>query len=281
MEADQINLAHEFGIEADGKVGARAARERSLASAAFAVKVDKLLQSCYKIDGMRSQELKAARLGRGWSQTQVAARVGVSQAYLNMLENGKRRLTSRLTRKLATIYGLSPVTLPVSGEFVSASVDDQHLAESLARLGYPGFAYLRTHTLRRNPSEVLLMALTQERLEARVAEALPWVVLEYWQGASTWFVEQARKLNIQNRLGFVVSLARLVSERDPENERRTDALRELESMLEESRLAKEDVFYRPPRTEGEREWFLQNRSEEARHWNLLTDLRPAHLPYGD
>jgi len=230
---------------------------------------------------MRRQELKAARLDRGWSQTQAAARLGVSQAYLNMLENGKRRLTPKLTRKLAVTFGLSPVTLPVSVEFVSAPVDGQDLVESLARLGYPGFAYLRTHALKKNPSEVLLMALTQERLEARVAEALPWVALEYWQGAPTWLVEQARKLNLQNRLGFVVSLARQISERNPQEEKRTQALRDLEATLDESRLAKEDVFYRPPRTEGEREWLLENCPEEARHWNLLTDLRPAHLQYGN
>jgi hypothetical protein len=51
--------------------------------------------------------------------------------------------------------------------------------------------------------------------------------------------------------------------------------------LDESRWAKEDAFYRLPRTEGEREWFLQNRPKEATHWNLLADLRPEHLQYGD
>jgi transcriptional regulator with XRE-family HTH domain len=243
------------------------------------INLDKLLQICYTIEVVRFQDLKAARLNKGWSQTQAAARLGMSQAYLNLLENGKRRLTPKVTRKLAMTYGLSPLTLPVSEEFVSGPVDDQYLAESLARLGYPGFAYLRTHTQKRNPSEVLLMALMQEKLEPRVAEALPWVVLQYWQGASTWLVEQARKFNLQNRLGFVVSLARRVSERDPQNEHRTQALRDLEATLDESRLAKEDFFYRPPRTEGEREWLLRNRPEEARHWNLLTDLRPSHLQY--
>jgi transcriptional regulator with XRE-family HTH domain len=226
---------------------------------------------------MRPQELKAARLNKGWGQTQAAARVGISQAYLNMLENGKRRFTAKLARRFVLTYGLSPESLPVSEDFVPATVDDQRLAESLARLGYPGFAYLRTHTLKKNPSEVLLTALVQERLEARVAEALPWVALVYWQGATTWLVEQARKLNLQNRLGFVVSLARQVSERDPQNDQRTHALRDLEATLDESRLAKEDAFYRPPRTEGEREWLLQNRSEEARHWNLLTDLQVIGL----
>lgn len=103
--------------------------------------------------------------------------------------------------------------------------------------------------------------------------------LNYWAMGSEWLVAQAKKLNLQNRLGFVVNLARRVSERNPQNEPRTQALLELEAMLDESRLAKEDAFYRPPRTEEERDWLRQNRSEEATHWNLLTDLRPEHLRY--
>jgi hypothetical protein len=65
---------------------------------------------------------------------------------------------------------------------------------------------------------------------------------------------------------------------DHENTR-VQSLRELRSKLDDSRLVKEDVFYRPPRTESERQWLMQNRSEEAVHWNLLTDLRPEHLQY--
>src|ERR1700674_6085820 len=102
---------------------------------------------------MKPQELKAARLDRGWSQIQAATRLGVSQAYLNMLENGKRRLTPRLTRKLVMTYGLSPVTLPVSGEFVPAPADDQHLAESLGRPGHPVFPSLRQHKRKGHPTE--------------------------------------------------------------------------------------------------------------------------------
>lgn len=225
---------------------------------------------------MKPQELKTARLERGWGQTEVAARVGVSQAYINMLEKGKRRLTRALARKFATVYELTP---PVSEAFDPRKADARHLPESLAKLGYPGFAYLRSHVVKRNPGEVLLTALTQESLEARVAEALPWLPLNYWRMDPTWLVEQARKLNLQNRLGFVVSLSRRVAERNAQDENRTRALREVEAALEESRLAKEDAFYRPPRTNGEREWLLQNRTQEAAHWNLLADLRPEHLQY--
>jgi hypothetical protein len=141
---------------------------------------------------------------------------------------------------------------------------------------------MRTHVLKRNPAEVLLTALGQNRLEGRAAEALTRVVLQYGRGRSNWLVEQARKFNLQNRLGFVVGLALQVAERGPgQDNTRIQSLLELRSKLDESRLVKEDAFYRPPQTDGERQWLAQNRSEEAVHWNLLTDLRPEHLPYGN
>src|SRR5216683_2674788 len=156
------------------------------------------------------------------------------------------------------------------------------VAESLAKLGYPGFAYMRTRVSKKNPAEVLLTALGQDKLEARVAEALPWVAMHCGHHTSNWLVEQARKFNLQNRLGFVVSLALQVVERVPgsgQESARVQSLRELRSKLDESRLVKEDAFYRPPRTDSEKQWLVQNRSEEATHWNLLTDLRPEHLQY--
>lgn len=175
-------------------------------------------------------------------QAQVAE-LGVSQAYVNMLENGKRRLTLGLTRRVSTLYGLSSETLPVSEEFAPAHTDDQHLAESLAKLGYPVFAYMRARVLKKNPAEVLLTALEQDRLEARVAEALPWVAMQYAHRTSNWLVELARKFNLQNCLGFVVSLAlQLLQKPLATTNTRIQSLRELRSTLDESRLVKEDVF---------------------------------------
>jgi transcriptional regulator with XRE-family HTH domain len=228
---------------------------------------------------MTPHQLKAARLKKGLVQTQAAESLGVSQAYVNMLEKGKRPLTRELTHRMVKLYNFSPETLPVSEDFLPALTDNEHLAESLAKLEYPGFAYLRTRASKKNPAEVMLTALWQNKLEARVAEALPWLVTRYWQVKSNWLVEQAKKFNLQNRLGFVVSLALQVAETAPIHDARVQSLRELRFSLDESRLAKEDVFYRPPKTDGERQWLSENRSEEARHWNLLTDLRPEHLQY--
>jgi len=93
-----------------------------------------------------------------------------------------------------------------------------------------------------------------------------------------WLVVEAKKFDLQNRLGFVVNLARQVSERGVEAER-TQALASPESLLERSRLAREDYFYRTPRNDRERQWLFENRPDAARHWNLLSDLRPEHLQY--
>ncbi|MEJ2008064.1 MAG: helix-turn-helix transcriptional regulator [Acidobacteriota bacterium] len=228
---------------------------------------------------MKRRDLKAERLRHGWGQVEAARRLGVSQPYLAMLEKGKRPLTDDLVRKAARVYGLPPVELPLPGKFVPARKEGaQQLVESLSRLHYPGFAYVRSRVKSRNPGEVLLTALAQEKLEARVAEALPWLLLQYWQMDLDWLVEQAKRCDLQNRLGFVATLARRLSEGTAETER-TRALSSLESTLDRSRLAREDSFPRPPRNNAEREWLIRNRLKEARHWNMLSDLQPEHLKY--
>lgn len=225
---------------------------------------------------MTPYEFKSARLDKGLNQTQAAAKLGVSQAHLNCLEHGKRRLTPELVRRAASAYGLSPDVLPTSEAFTPELVDDQRLTEMLARLEYPGFVYLRTKTHKRNPSEFLLTALSQESLDARVAAALPWVALKFAKPDS-WLVENARKYNLQNKLGFVVTLAKQVAQ--SRNDPRLAELSQLGQTLEESRLVKEGFLPRPPRTETEKEWLRDNRTEEAAHWNLLTRMRPEHLQY--
>ncbi len=230
---------------------------------------------------MKPRELKSARLKLGWGQTQAARRLGVSQPYLAMLEEGKRRLTPDLTRKATLAYRLSFVELPVPHPYEPpGQVEPQRLVEYLSSLGYPGFAYVRTHADKRNPAEVLLTALTQEGLEARVGEGLPWVLLRFWDMDFEWLVDQAKRFDLQNRLGFVTSLALQVSKRTPAADR-TDMLSKLEATLDRSRLARDDSFPRSPRGDAERNWLAQSRSEEARHWNMLSDLRPEHLQYAE
>jgi len=225
---------------------------------------------------MKPREFRSARLAKGWTQNQAAARLGMTQAYLNFLEHGKRRLTPDLVRRATSVYELSPKTLPVTDPYVPVETSDQHLAEALSTLGYPGFRYLRSDTAKKHPNEVLLTALWQKSLDGRVAEALPWIVMNYAE-LDSWLVENARQFNLQNRLGFLVSLARRAVEKL--NAQKSTELGRFQIQLDDSRLAKEDYFYRPPRTESESQWLRMNRTEEAVHWNLLTDMKPEHLQY--
>jgi transcriptional regulator with XRE-family HTH domain len=227
---------------------------------------------------MKRLALKEERLRRGWGQVEAARRLDVSQPYLAMLEEGKRPLTTALKRKVARLYGLQ-LEFPLVPRFTpNRKVKAQTLAEHLSRLQYPGFAYVRPHVPSKNPAEVLLTALAQESLEARTAEALPWLLLHYWQMDSQWMVEQAKRLDLQNRFGFVTTLARRLSEPTAEANR-TQSLRNLEQTLDASRLVREDFFYRPARNDAERDWLKENRTDDARHWNLFSDLRPEHLQY--
>jgi transcriptional regulator with XRE-family HTH domain len=227
---------------------------------------------------MKRLALKEERRRRGWGQVEAAKRLGVSQPYLAMLEEGKRPLTTTLKRKVARLYGLQ-LEFPLAPRFTpNRNVRAQTLVEHLSRLQYPGFAYVRPHVPSRNPAEVLLTALAQEKLEARTAEALPWLLLHYWQMDSQWMVEQAKRLDLQNRFGFVTTLARRLSEPTAQTSR-TQSLRNLEQTLDASRLVREDFFYRPPRNDAERNWLKENRTDDARHWNLLSDLCPEHLQY--
>ncbi len=217
---------------------------------------------------MNPEKLKDARRQRGYNQQQAAARLGVSQAYLSMLENGKRSPSVALARKLMRLYRLPPTVLPVSE--LPGKVTPALLAAELAALGYPGFAHLRGAARKVNPAAFLLTALSERNLEARVAEGLPWLVARYADMDFDWLVAHARMKNLQNRLGFVVTLARRASG--------NAALLEPEQALADSKLAKEDSFCREL-NEPELRWLREHSSEEARQWHLLSDLRPEMVRY--
>jgi transcriptional regulator with XRE-family HTH domain len=227
---------------------------------------------------MKYAELRLKRQQNGWSEQEAAERLGVSQSYLSMLENGKRPLTRRVARRAMKAFGLPATVLPPPR--VQSHWDSQRLAKELAALDYPGFSHMRTHGPKENPAVVLLATLSNDEVEARLVEALPWLLLRYWNLDQEWLLDETKRRDLQNRLGFVVALARRMSERStPPNAARTQLLVELETKLDKSRLVKEDTLGKPPQTSTEREWVMQNRTPEAKHWNVLTDWRPEHFQY--
>jgi hypothetical protein len=196
-----------------------------------------------------------------------------------MLERGQRTLTPKLALRAAKIYDLAPTTVPRSQRELPARLDAATLARDVAGLGYPGFAYLRSRRWTpKNPGEVLLTALAQDDLEPRLVEALPWLVLRYSTLDWSWVVREAKVRDLQNRLGFVVGLARELAVR-VDDKQRAHALADLEARLDRSRLVREDTLCRASLPEPERRWLAEHRPEAARHWNLLTDWTADALRY--
>jgi len=227
---------------------------------------------------MTGMELRRARKRKGWSQQEASARLGVSQPYLSLLERKHRRLTPRLVDRATRVFGLPLTSLPLK-PVGSQPHTLQQVAEELAALGYPGFAYMRTKR-KRNPAGALVAALKKENLEARLAEALPWVLLHYPNLDWKWLTDQARLHNLQNKLGFLVTVARMkLAEKGELQSRRYKKLHGAEEELQSSRLVQEDAFGEATLTPREREWLRENRPESAVYWNLLSDLSPEHLPY--
>lgn len=204
----------------------------------------------------------------------------MTQVYLSLMEGGKRPVPDRVTRVATALFGLPPTCLPLSAvRATDPSEVDFALEQGLARLGYPGLAYRKKAGARRNPLELLLMALSVDDLDPRLTEALPWLLLKFEGYDTGELVARAKSLDLQNRLGFTVALARRVGERSRVFRSRLDELKQLEQALERSRLAREDTYGRRETSDRMRAWLRNNRSQEAEHWNLLTDLKPEHLPY--
>ena len=129
---------------------------------------------------MTGTSLQQHRRGAGWTQARLADRLGVTQAYLSLMERGRRRVPDRLAQAATRLLRLPATTLPLPAYAAfDTAVAESWVEQSLSRLGYPGFAHRRHPGVTRNPVEVLLRALAFDDLDPRLAEALPWLLLRF------------------------------------------------------------------------------------------------------
>lgn len=225
---------------------------------------------------MRPEQLRSARRAAGMTQQQAAERLGVSQPYLALMERGRRPIPEQILPKIARLYRLGPTAISLQTDFVH-SADSASLSAGVARLGYPPFRHLRRGPAR-NPAAVLLAAIATSGVEVRIVESLPWLILAYRDLDWDWLIRESRLRDVQNRLGFLVTLARQIAHRRDDNVME-DRLDHVEEALNRSRLAREDTLIQNDLSDAERRWLRQHRSADARHWNLLTDLDSRSLPY--
>ncbi len=225
---------------------------------------------------MTAAELKNARKASSWTQVQAAARFGVTQAYLSMVERGERAVSSDLASRAAEVFEVPATALPLP-EYQTRAHDAGFFQAMLGSLGYPGFAYLRG-LARQNPTELLMEALDSDDLDSRVTEAMAWLPLTYPHLNWDWLTANAKLRDRQNRLGFVVALARQAAERDGSSQLEQELATHV-AKLEPSRLVKEDTLCRESMTRAERTWLREHRPKLAAHWNLLTDLTVEQLDH--
>ena len=109
-----------------------------------------------------------------------------------------------------------------------------------------------------------MTVLAKSDVDARVVEALPWLVTtfesEFDFGA---IVRQAKLQNLQNRSGFVLQVAAVD----------TPGGLMAVSELERARLLQEDTLCWDSMPAATREWMRANRAPLAEHWNVLTRLK--------
>jgi transcriptional regulator with XRE-family HTH domain len=190
--------------------------------------------------------LREARRERGWTQQKLADGLGISQAYVCLLERGRRTVPRRL----------------------------DEAPRALGALGYPGFAHMSGRQ-RLNPAELLLRVLRARQVDSRVVEALPWMLLRYPDLNWPWLLREARANDLQNRLGFLLGVAgELAALWGEQATARTLAAQE--RALEGSRLEREDTF-RDSMTEAERRWLHEHRPARAAHWNMLSTMTASEL----
>jgi hypothetical protein len=93
-----------------------------------------------------------------------------------------------------------------------------------------------------------------------------------------WPVTNAKIRDRQNRLGFVVELAKETALRKGDT-MHSAKLSETLSLLRRSRLVEEDTLCHDSMTQAERKWLRSKRPRAAKSWNLLTDLDVKDLSY--
>jgi transcriptional regulator with XRE-family HTH domain len=226
--------------------------------------------------GLHLFDLRSVRRQKRLTQSYVAAKLGVTQAYLSMMERHRRPVPDHLLPVFMALYGFSASVLPFRGRSHWAEMNDNELATELATLGYRGFAYLDKRQARWNPAELLLAALTRSDLETRVTEALPWVAYQYSNIDWEWAVREAKVNNVTNRLGFVVAVGRELAEKKQDTNA-VEVLRDVEMTLEPAVLRNLETLCHDRMTNVERRWLEHRSTPVARKWNVLSDLSAEQL----
>lgn len=223
---------------------------------------------------MTGAAMKDARRSRRWTQARLARRLRVTQAYVSLLESGERPVPEALAVRVVGLLHLPPTDLPHRDS--DRPFDAEGSLSALAALGCPRLEHLSSGASL-NPAEALFRALRSPQVEARTFEALPWLARRYPSLDWEWLVANAKQHNLQNRLGFVVSVARDLAEQDGDTV--TVAALDAQAAKLEAAVLREADDLGLPLTRTERRWLLEHRPPQAARWNVLSSLTADALAH--
>src|SRR5260370_20470037 len=83
---------------------------------------------------MTSRDLRDARRKKGWTQEETAEKLGVTQAYLSMLERGRRSMPYDLARLAVETRDAPPIALPLPEHVFETPVGNGRLGLQLPAL---------------------------------------------------------------------------------------------------------------------------------------------------
>jgi transcriptional regulator with XRE-family HTH domain len=222
-------------------------------------------------------ELKNARKASAWTQAQAAARLGVTQAYLSMVERGERAVSSELASKAVEVFEVPATSLPLteyrpgahdagffpvdagkpglSGIRLSAQfgpIESGGSADGGVGLGRSGLTGHRGAGMAATGLPASELGLADRECKVAGSTEPAWDLWLSWRGRP-----QRREGHSQLEEELAVRVAK----------------------LEPSRLVKEDTLCRESMTRAERAWLRDHRPKSAEHWNLLTDLTVEQLDH--
>ena len=219
---------------------------------------------------MSGTTLRQARKARLMTQNVLARELGVTQAYVSLLETGDRPVPPTLQKKLASVLDLGPTALPLPAE--PRPLTGDAVAKVLGRLGYAGFAH-RRGAKALNPAQVVVGALLSPDLDSRLAEGVTWLLGRYTDLDWNWLLPCVKRNDLQNRLGFLVELAANTA-RVKGDSRAAETLLKWRDVLDKSRLDRDEPLSRVRMTNVERRWLSEHRPAEAKRWRVLSSLGP-------
>lgn len=156
---------------------------------------------------------------------------------------------------------------------------DDEIVGELACLGYPGFAYYCKRGQEPcDPAELLFDAIDRPDLDARIVEGLPWIPFHFPDLRWDWLIFEAQTRGRQNRLGFVVSLAKSVAERRSMT-KLSSTLFAVIGRIDPIRLEMSDTLCKESWPNAQRQAAHQQRSALAAHWDLDTRVIESDLAH--